>query len=214
MVKLFRKSSIVLVLLLLSISVFAGSELKPGEGYERITPVQNTQDPGKIEIIEFFWYGCPHCLQFEPHMDKWAEHLPADVQLIRQPAIFSKKWAPHARAYFIAEALGVVDKIHGDLFDAIQNKKLPLQSKKELADFFADHGIDNTQFEGAYDSFVVTTKMRQAQSMSARYGISGVPAVIINGKYKTSGSLAKTYDNVIKVMDQLIEQERKELVKK
>lgn len=214
MVELFRKSSMALALFLLSVSVFAETELKPGEGYERVVPAQNTENPAKVEVIEFFWYGCPHCLQFEPNMNKWAKNLPADVQLIRQPAIFSKKWAPHARAYFIAEALDIVDKVHGDLFDAIQNKKLPLQSKQALASFFAAHGVDKTQFEGAYDSFVVVTKMRQAESMSARYGISGVPAVIINGKYKTSGSLAKTYDNVIKVMNQLIEQERKALTKK
>ncbi len=214
MVELFRKSSAVLVLLLLTFSVFAESELKSGEGYERLVPVQNTQDPTKIEVIEFFWYGCPHCLQFEPHMEEWAKNLPADVQLIRQPAIFSKKWVAHAKAYFTAEALDVVDKVHGDLFDAIQNKKLPLQSEKDLSKFFAARGIEEAKFKEVYDSFVVATKMRQAQTMAARYGISGVPAVIINGKYKTSGSLAKSYDNVIKVMNQLIDQERKGLAKK
>ncbi len=176
-------------------------------GYETISPAQPTQNQDKIEIIEFFWYGCPHCYSLEPLMEKWLKTLPDNVEFIRQPAVFNDVWGKHAKAYFVAEALGVVDKVHADLFDEIQNKKQKLTSEDDLAKFFVAHGVDETKFREAYNSFLVDSKLRQAKAMGPRYGLTGVPAIIINGKYKTTGVLAKSHENMIKVMDQLIKQE-------
>lgn len=185
----------------------ASPDVSKGEGYIKIFPPQPTQEADKIEVIEFFWYGCPHCYDFEPLIKEWAKSLPENVQLIKQPAIFNANWAPGARAYFVAEALGITDQIHDTIFDAIQKDNRPLESEDQLADFFAEHGVEKEDFHQAYNSFIVTTRMRQAESMPARYGVTGVPTVIINGKYLTNGTLAKNYPALISIMSALIKQE-------
>lgn len=190
--------------LLISLSTVTQAE---SLGYETLSPAQPTQNQDKIEIIEFFWYGCPHCYSFEPVLAKWLKTKPANVEFIRQPAVFSSLWGKHAKAYFVAEALGVVDKVHVDFFDAIQNKKQKLTSEDQLAKFFVAHGVDETEFRNTFNSFLIDAKLRQAKAMAPRYGITGVPAIIINGKYKTSGPLAKSTENMIEVMNRLIAQE-------
>lgn len=194
----------ILPITLLLFSSFLRADPK---GYEIISPAQPTQNPDKIEVIEFFWYGCPHCYSFEPLLDNWSKNLPKNVEFIRQPAAFNELWSKHAKAYYTAEALGIVDKVHADLFDAIQNKKESLDTEEALSKFFIAHGVNETQFKEAYNSFVVDSKMRQAPLMAARYGITGVPAIIINGKYKTNGTLAGSHEKMIEVMNQLIKQE-------
>jgi protein dithiol oxidoreductase (disulfide-forming) len=191
--------------------LFAFSSLLNAEpvGYETLTPPQPTQNPDKIEVIEFFWYGCPHCYSLEPALSEWLKNKPDNVEFIRQPAVFSKVWGDHAKAYFTAEALNVIDKVHADFFDAIQNKKQSLRSEDDLAKFFMAHGVSETDFRNAYNSFLVDAKLRQAQSMAPRYGITGVPALIVNGKYKTNGPLAKSQENMLKVLNELIVQESK-----
>ena len=177
------------------------------QGYQVLSPAQPTQNKDKIEVIEFFWYGCPHCYSLEPDLANWVKKLPKNVEFIRIPAVFNETWGKHAKAYFTAEALGVVDKIHADFFDAVQSKKEPLQTEDELAVFFKAHGVDEAQFREAYKSFAVDSKMRQAPAIAARYGITGVPAVIINGKYLTNGPLAGSHEKMLEVMDKLIKQE-------
>ena len=194
----------ILFLVLFSFSTLLSAE---PAGYETLSPAQPTQNQDKVEVIEFFWYGCSHCYSLEPDMEKWLKNKPDNVEFIRQPAVFSKPWADHAKAYFTAEALGVVDKVHADFFDAIQNKKQKLRTEDQLAKFFVAHGVDETEFRNTYNSFLVDAKLRQAKSMAPRYGITGVPAIIINGKYKTNGPLAKSQANMIKIMNELIEKE-------
>jgi len=194
----------------LLILMFACSALLKAEettGYQTLSPAQPTQHADKVEVIEFFWYGCPHCYSFEPLLNKWVKSQPANVEFIRQPAVFSDTWGKHAKAYFTAEALGVVDKIHADFFDAVQNKKEKLETEEQLAKFFAAHGVDETQFHEAYNSFLVDSKMRQAPAIAARYGITGVPAIVVNGKYLTNGNLAGSHEKMLEVMDKLIKQE-------
>lgn len=180
--------------------------VKADGGYEEISPAQPVQNPDKIEVIEFFWYGCPHCYSLEPAMQAWLKTKPANVEFIRQPAVFSDLWAKHAKAYYVAEALDVLEKVHADLFDAIQNKKQKLGTEDELAKFFAAHGVKNEDFHAAYNSFLVDSKMRQAEAIAGRYGITGVPALIVNGKYKVTASTAKSQENMIPVVNQLIQQ--------
>ncbi len=182
-------------------------DVSKGEGYIKIVPPQPTQEADKIEVIEFFWYGCPHCYSFEPFIKEWAKSLPENVQLIKQPAIFDSNWAPGARAYFVAEALGITDQVHDAIFDAVQKERRPFDTEDQLADFFAEHGVEKEDFHQAYNSFIVTTRMRQAESMPARYGVTGVPAIVINGKYLSNGTLAKTHPGLISVMTALIKQE-------
>ena len=197
----------VVLTLLIAFSTFAQAE--KSLGYEKLATVQPTQDLSKVEVIEFFWYGCPHCYRLEPVLDKWLKTKPENVTFIRQPAAFNPVWAAHAKAYFTAKVLGVADKLHADFFDAIQVEKQKLRSEEQLAEFFTAHGISKIDFHNAYNSFPVDTQMRKAKAMPQLYGITGVPAIIINGKYKTSGPIAGSHENMIKVLNTLIKQESK-----
>jgi protein dithiol oxidoreductase (disulfide-forming) len=198
------KKVVLCLLLMFSLSVRAES------GYETLNPVQPVQNPEKIEVIEFFWYGCPHCYSLEPSLQAWLKTKPANVEFIHQPAVFSDVWGKHAKAFFTAEALGVAEKLHGDFFDAIQNKKQKLLTEDELSSFFQEHGVSDQDFRTAYNSFIVDTKFRQAESMAARYGVSGVPALIVNGKYKITASTAKSQENMLAVLNDLIKQESRQ----
>lgn len=193
-------------LLILFIS-FTGLLKAEPAGYETLSPAQPTQHADKVEVIEFFWYGCPHCYSLEPFLEKWRKNLPKNVDFIRQPAIFDELWGKHAKAYFIAEALGVVEKTHADFFDQIQNKKNNLDSEEELAKFFVAHGVDEKQFHETFNSFLVDTKMRQAPIMQQRYGITGVPVIIVNGKYKIDARSAGSQEKMLEITDNLIKQE-------
>ena len=194
---------------LVSLVVFSSLNFAAGKGYKDLAAIHPVQDPTKVEVIEFFWYGCPHCYQFEPALEEWHSTLPENVNFIRQPAVFNKVWGEHAKAYFTAEVLGVVDKVHADLFYAIQVNKQPLTSEADLAKFFVAHGVDEADFHDAYNSFIVDTKMRQAKSMGPRYGITGVPAIVVNGKYLVNGKTAGSHEGMIKVINELIVQESK-----
>jgi protein dithiol oxidoreductase (disulfide-forming) len=193
-------------LLLLCFSVIAHAD----DPYKLIIPVQPTQTDNKIEVLEVFWYGCPHCYDFEPHVEKWLENLPEDVEFRRMPGIFNKNWIPHAKAYFTAEKLGVLDKIHNPLFNALHKERKRIYSEDELKDFFIAKGIDGDEFTKVFNSSEIETKFKQAFVMGQRYKITGVPAVIVNGKYMTSGSMAGSYENLLKTIDDLIAKERGE----
>ena len=206
MLKKFVKNS------LFALSLTIAATVNPAQaasitGYELVTPAQPTHDVNKVEVIEFFWYGCPHCFDFEPTLAKWVKNLPKNVEFVRQPAVFSDLWGKHAKAYYTAEALGIIDSVHQDFFDAIQIKKEHLETEEQLAKFFSAHGVSEADFKAAYGSFLVDTKVRQAATLAAKYGISGVPAIVINGKYKTSGPVAGSHEKMIEVMNHLIEQE-------
>jgi protein dithiol oxidoreductase (disulfide-forming) len=190
----------------LGLLFFAASAFADG-GYETLTPAQPVQNPDKVEVIEFFWYGCPHCYHLEPAMVEWLKTKPANVEFIRQPAVFSEVWGKHAKAFFTADALGVQEKVHADFFDAIQNKKQKLVTEEELAKFFVAHGVKEEDFHNAYNSFAVDAKMRQAEGMGARYGVTGVPALVVNGKYRVTGPSAKNQENMLNVVNGLIKQE-------
>ncbi len=181
--------------------------------YLELNPPRPTADPTKIEVIEFFWYGCPHCFRFDPYLEEWLKNKPAEVVFKRQPVIFGPNWAPQARAYFTAEVLGVVDKIHKDFFTAMHVDKKPMASEEELAEFFAAHSVDRQAFKNAWQSFAVDMKMRQAETIGADYGITGVPALAVNGKYVITGQTAKTYARMIEVLQNLVERERQRLVR-
>ena len=181
------------------------------QGYVQITPAQPTQSENKIEVLEVFWYGCGHCYDFEPFINKWLEKKPDDVVFRRMPGIFNKNWIPHAKAYFTAEKLNILDKIHSSLFVAIHEKRKKINNDRTIQKFFLENGIDKKEFKKIYQSDEVDTKIKQAYVMGQRYKITGVPAIIVNGKYLVSGSTAGSFENVTKIMDMLIERERSNL---
>lgn len=194
-----RRGLLPLVFLLL------GGYVNAQQGYEMVSPPQPTETGDKIEVIEFFWYGCPHCFAFEPHIDDWvANKKPDNVEFRLVAPPLNASWTNHSRAYYAAELLGVVDKFHTPLFEAIHKKKQRLFSEDQLVGFAGSVGIDETEFRDAMRSFAVDTKVRRANQMARDYRIDGVPTVAINGKYKTSGSLAGNYPNLIQILDQLI----------
>lgn len=177
--------------------------------YERVVPVQPTSTEGKIEVVEMFWYGCPHCNDLEPYVERWLKKMPKKAEFIRMPAIFNPKWEVHARAYYTAEILGALDKTHKAMFAAIHGQKRKLNTEKEIMNFFAERGVSNKDFKRVFKSFAVEAKVRRAKDMSRRYGIKGVPSLIVNGKYRTGSTLAGNNANIFKVVNHLIKQESK-----
>lgn len=196
------------VAILTSAILFAADNMNKGP-YESI-PAQPTATGNKIEVLEFFWYGCPHCYALEPYLEKWQTTKADDVQLRRVPAILGKNWIPHARAYFTAEKLGIVNKIHLPLFDAIHKDKQKIIDEKTLRDFFVKMGVDKDEFSRIYESSEVSEKIQEAFLLGQDYQITGVPAIIVNGKYRTSASMAGSNANLIDVINQLTAKERKQ----
>lgn len=190
-----------------SLLLFAGY-VQANDGYVTISPPQPTQTGNKIEVVEIFWYGCPHCYDFEPYIEKWLETKPGDVEFRRMPGIFRKSWIPHAKAFYTAEKMGVMDKIHHPLFEALHKYRKKVYDDDAIEEFFEDQGIDSSDFSKIYESEEVDTKVKQAFIMGQRYKITGTPAVVVNGKYMVSGSTAGSFSNVLKIIDQLVAKER------
>jgi thiol:disulfide interchange protein DsbA len=175
--------------------------------YELVLPAQPTSTGNKVEVVEMFWYGCPHCNSLEPYVDRWHKKIPAQAEFVRMPAIFRPEWELHARAYYTAEILGVLGKTHSAMFEAIHQQKRRLSTDAEIQKLFAEHGVSEQDFNRVFRSFAVEAKIRRAKDMSERYGIRGVPALIVNGKYRTSAQLAGGNANIFQVVNHLVEQE-------
>lgn len=188
----------------------AAATYQEGRDYERIVPEQPTDAGNKIEVVEIFWYGCPHCHRFQTYVDRWLKNKPADVEWRRLPGILRDEWALHARAFYAAEALGAIDKIHGPLFNAIHAEKRRLDTEEALADFVAAQGVKKDDFRKAFNSFAVDAKVRRARDMGNRYRINSTPSVVVNGKYRLNPSMTNgNYAAMMKVIEHLIEQERR-----
>jgi thiol:disulfide interchange protein DsbA len=180
-----------------------------GIEYRAIKPPVATQTGNKIEVVELFWYGCPHCFRLEPRINQWKKTKPANVEFIRVPAIFNKRWELHAKAFYTAETLGVLDKIHTPLFDEIHVRKKHLHKKSDIKAFFVKHGVKEKDFDNTFDSFMVNIKVNRAKDLTKRYGIDGVPSLVVNGKYLTDGPMASGHANLMKILDFLIKKETK-----
>lgn len=190
----------------LALALVAGSvSAEPREGSEYITisPPQPTGAKGRIEVTEFFWYGCPHCHAFEPVIAKWLKTLPKDVEFRRVPADLGR-WTPGAQLYYALDALGEEQRLHGELFDAIHLEHMDFNSLAAVADWLAKEGVDRQKFIDAYNSSAVQTNIRRSQQMAKEYGISGVPTVAIGGKYLSSNVMAGGFEELLEVVDQLI----------
>ena len=175
--------------------------------YESVVPAQPTSTGKKVEVVEMFWYGCPHCNALEPYVNRWLKKIPANAEFVRMPAIFRPQWEQHARAYYTAEILGVLDKIHSAMFEAIHGQKRKVNTDEEIKKFFMEHGVSDKDFSRVFRSFAVEAKIRRAKDMSQRYGIRGVPALIVNGKYRTSAQQAGGNAKIFRVVNFLVEKE-------
>lgn len=206
-----KKSVILFALLCSSVSLLplaaSAATYKEKIHYEQVQPPQPTTTKDKVEVVEMFWYGCPHCNALEPYVNRWLKRKPKNVEFVRIPAVFRPTWELHARAFYTAEILGVLDKTHSAMFEAIHQQKRRLNTEKELMEFFAEHGVKNEDFKRVFHSFAVEAKVRRAKDLSQRYGISGVPSIIVNGKYRTGAQLAGGNANIFKVVNFLVEKE-------
>ncbi len=203
-----KKLFIILMLMISSTVLVQAADFKEGVDYKKIAQ-QPTDAGDKIEVLEFFWYGCPHCYSFEPFLNTWKKTKPANVEFVRVPAIFRPDWEVQARTYYALRDLGVVEEIHGKIFTAMHKDKKKLNKKEQLVDFVVSNGVDRKKFEDAYKSFSVDSMVRKAKKKQAAYKIQGVPTIAVNGKYVTSGSMAGSFENMIKILNHLIEKESK-----
>jgi thiol:disulfide interchange protein DsbA len=192
-----------------------------GTAHAQGTPVEGThyvrlQQPagvsvpaGKIEVVEFFWYGCPHCNVLEPALEEWVKKLPPDVVFRRVPVAFSSVHEAHQRLFYGLESMGQLDAMHKKIFAAIHTQQQRLEKEADQVAFLTANGVDGAKFVEATKSFSVQTKMRQAKQLSAAYKIDGVPAIGVHGRYYTAGSLAGDNRRALAVADYLIQLARK-----
>mgnify|MGYP001815189508 CR=1 FL=1 len=204
------------ILLTLSLVVFApllacaqeGSSYEAGKHYDVISPAIRTAAPDKIEVAEFFWYGCGHCYTFEPVVGQWKKTIADDVSFRQIPAMWGGAMELHARAFYAAQALGVDEKMNPVLFQAMNVDRKPLRTEAEIAQLFADNGVSEADFMKAYKSFGVDSQVRQANATARGARITGTPSIMVNGKYLITARKAGSAANMLKVADYLVEQER------
>lgn len=184
-----------------------------GTDYMEIAGGQPFQgSPGKIEVAEAFGYTCPHCAEFEPLVSAWAAKLPADVEFHPVAAPFGGYWVPYAKAFYTAQAMGIVEKTHEAMFSAIHlENRLPVQplpTDDQLADFYAQYGADPGQFKSTMNSFAINAKLGRATQFLQRSGVESTPNLVVNGKYRVVG---KSFDDQLRIADHLIAKERAEM---
>jgi thiol:disulfide interchange protein DsbA len=180
-----------------------------GTHYQEIANPVNTKDSSKVEVIEAFWYGCSHCFRFEPLIADWEVNKPDDVDFVRFPALWNGLMKVHAQVYYAAEALNSVNVLHEHIFNAINVERNMLQNEDQIAELFAQHGISQSDFDSAFNSFSVRTKVNQAEKRMSDYGIRSTPNMIVNGKYLVAtGENVRTQQEMLEIVDFLVEKER------
>jgi thiol:disulfide interchange protein DsbA len=212
--------SLMIALAGLMFSPTAPAQGTPSEGidYLALKHPQTVEASGKIEVIEFFWYGCPHCYNLEPVIQPWIKSLPADTQFRRVPAVFNEGWAVAARLYYTFESLGLTERLHKPFFDAIHRERLnivavkdktPVLNEPAVADWLKKQGVDTDKFMSVYRSFGVESSVRRAAQMTQSYGIDGVPTMGVQGLYIVSATMSGERDTMLAVTDYLINETRK-----
>lgn len=196
-------------------------EFEQGFEYHPLTQVQPTTTGDKIEVVELFWYGCSHCYRFEPSLHEWvSKKIPAGATFVRVPAIFNPAWAFHAQMYYTAETLGVAEKTHQPLFDAMHKERRQINTLDAAADFFAEHGVSKDDFRNTFNSFIVQSRVHRAKQLTEASGITGVPSMVVNGKYRTDGKSAtfndphaNPHEKMLEVVEALIAKEKTAVTK-
>jgi len=210
----FNRRLITLVALISLSGIAAAQAQKYEEGLDyRVLPVaQPVETKGKVEVIEFFWYGCPHCYDFDPDLMAWVKRQPKDVVFRRVPVAFRDDFLPHSQLFYTLQAMGK-SNLDIKVMDTIHHSNNHLLTESEIADWAVTQGLDRNTFLTTYHSFAVVSKVRAAKQLAEAYRIDGVPTVVIQGKYVTSPSIAGTKAKALLVMDYLVEKVRKDKYK-
>jgi protein dithiol oxidoreductase (disulfide-forming) len=193
-----------LIAALLAVPLAAGAQER--YTYSEVNPALPVEaEPGKIEVIEFFWYGCIHCYNLEPAIDSWLKRLPPYAQFRRVPAVFNQRWAHDAAIFYTFEALGVLDKLHRPFFDAIHRDRLRTDNPKALAQWVERQGIDPHKFDETMKSFGVQSKTRRATQLTAAYRIDGTPAMAVEGRYTVSAEQGRSREGMLETVSYLVD---------
>ena len=193
--------------LLLSLSASA-KDFQAGKEYAVLGSPQPVNSEDKIEVIEFFWYSCPHCYHLEADLNAWLKAKPADVEFVRIPAVLGPQWELLARGFYTAEVLGIADKSHTALFDHLHKERKRIRNVDDLKALFVSQGVSDVEFDKAYKSFAVVTKTNRAKQATQRYGLKSVPTLVVGGKYSTGPSMAGGNKAMLDVVDYLVGRER------
>jgi thiol:disulfide interchange protein DsbA len=189
--------------------VAAQGAFTEGKDFVRLATPVPTSTPGKFDVIEFFWYGCPHCNAFQPAVEAWRGRQPADVAFRPSPVVFSAMHETHAKLFYALDAIGELPKMHKRVFAAMHVQRKRLDKEADIADFVAEQGVDRAKFVEAFRSFGVAAKVRQAKTLSEGYKIDGTPSIGVHGRFFTSGSLAGSNERALQVTDFLVDRVRK-----
>ena len=182
---------------------------QPGTDYVRLGKPAPVDTPaGKIEVIEFFWYSCPHCNAFEPVLNDWAKRLPNDVVLKRVPVAFQDSYLPQQRLFYTLEAMGLTAKLHDRVFAAIHVERQNLSSEQAITDWVVKQGVDKAVFTSNFNSFTTVAKARRASQLMNAYEVDGVPALGVAGRFYTDGAMTKAMDRALQVVDFLVAEVR------
>jgi thiol:disulfide interchange protein DsbA len=183
----------------------ASEHLKEGTTYRRVVPAQPTSvAPGKVEVIEVFWYGCSHCFELDPAIESWRKKgKPAYVEFTRVPGMWNDTLRMHARLYYATEALGKLEELHSAIFREIHDNKDPLTTVEQMKAFFKQHGVNPEEFQKAFSSFGVESKLQRADFLNRRFGINQVPTFVVNGMYVTDAGMAGVERQLFDVIDEL-----------
>lgn len=181
----------------------------PGKYFTELTTAQGTTGlTGGIEVNEFFWYGCPHCFNFDPIVSRWEAGLGDDVRFVRVPVMWNPTNEIHARMFYTAEALDKLDEMHQAFFRALHLEKKTLTREADIREFFEGFGVSAADFDKTFRSFAVESKLKRAKNLTTRYRINSVPVLVVDGKYVANGPEIKSFDDMLAVTDELIERER------
>src|SRR5438067_4641956 len=200
-----RKAQSLLVAVLAFFATCAWSQ-----PYALLQPPQPTEGGGKVEVVAFFWYGCPHCYQLEPTVNAWIKRAPKDVVFKRVPAVPSDAWAPMASGFYTLEAMGLLEQYHQKVFDAIHKDNENLVNKTVRDKWLAKNGIDVAKFNDVEKSFTVATKVARARQMTQAYKVDSVPKLVVNGKYVTGAEQAGSNEAIFPAVDQMVAVARKD----
>ncbi len=197
------KTLALLALALCSLTAGA-AKLEEGFDFQNISPPQPTDARGKVEVTEFFSYGCSHCAHFEPVLASWAKRLPKDVALRRVPVAFNDSWLPFSNLYYTLEAIGEIDRLHAAIFEAIHEQGLNLAKPKTLEDWLVKKGVNMGKFSDAARSFAVQTKVSRAQQITTAHVVKGVPSMVVDGRFRPAEPFAGSHNDLLNVVDALI----------
>jgi thiol:disulfide interchange protein DsbA len=207
-VRILAGTSLALALLSgTALAATTATDIREGREYSTLTQTQPTDAKGKIEVTEFFWYGCPHCHEFEPVLEGWLKTLPKDVSFRRVPADFGR-WTGGSKLYYTLEALGELERLHRPVFDAIHRERLNFNNPDKLADWMAKKGVDRKKFLDAYNSFGVQSNVSRAQQLTQAHGLNGVPAIIVGGRYITNNIMANGFPPIPGIINHLVDKLR------